>query len=58
MPKKRVGFSYNISIKKIKEYRAMPLEKRLTWLYQVNVLRKAYPKELTALQDKFREGEI
>ena len=36
----------------------MPLEKRLTWLYQVNVLRKAYPKELTALQDKFREGEI
>lgn len=58
MRSKRVGFDYSLSFKKIKEYQAVPLEKRLTWLYQGNLLRKRYPKQLIALQDKFREGKI
>lgn len=36
----------------------MPVEKRLAWLYQLNILRKNYPKEIIDLQDKFRRGEI
>lgn len=55
---KKTGFDYDISIKKIREYSAMPIGKRLTWLYQLNLLRKSYPKEIINLQDKFREGKI
>lgn len=58
MIRKRVGFDYYLSIQKIREYRAMPLDKRLAWLYQGNLLRKAYPKRIIELQDKFRTGEI
>lgn len=52
------GFSYYLSLKKIREYQKIPLEKRLLWLYQLNLLRKYYPKSVIELQDKFREGKI
>ncbi|MCM8783183.1 MAG: hypothetical protein NC818_00165 [Candidatus Omnitrophica bacterium] len=55
---KIVGFGYHLSHRKIKEYQKMPLEKRLLWLYQGNLLRRAYPKRIIKMQDKFRKGEI
>ncbi len=58
MAKKRVGFSYHVSMKRIREYQAIPIEKRLEWLYQGNLLRMSYPKEIIEQQDKFRNGEI
>lgn len=33
---------YSISEELIKQYRTMPLEKRLEWLYLGNLLRKAF----------------
>jgi hypothetical protein len=27
------GFSYSLSLKRLKDFQAMPLEKRLAWLY-------------------------
>jgi hypothetical protein len=58
MAKKRVGFGYHVSMKRIREYQAIPIEKRLEWLYQGNLLRMSYPQEIKDLQDKFRRGEI
>jgi hypothetical protein len=58
MMAKNKGFDYHLSIKAIREYQKMPVEKRLLWLYQMNLLRKAYPKKIIELQDKFREGKI
>ncbi len=55
---KNKGFTYNLSLKTIREYQKIPLEKKLLWLYQINLLRKAYPKRIIELQDKFREGKI
>lgn len=53
-----IGFSYHVVMKKIREYQRIPLEKRLLWLYQGNILRKFYPKRIIELQNKFREGKI
>jgi hypothetical protein len=58
MMAKNKGFDYYLSIKAIREYQKMPVEKRLLWLYQMNVLRMAYPKRIIELQDKFREGKF
>lgn len=52
------GFGCHVTFKKIHEYKKIPLEKRLLWLYQANLLRKAYPKRIIELQDKFRAGKI
>ena len=52
------GFNYHLSLKKIRQYQKIPLEKRLTWLLQGNLLRKSYPKRVIELQDKFRRGKI
>lgn len=52
------GFGYYLSLKKIREYQKIPIEKRLIWLYQGNLLRKAYPKRIIELQNRFREGKI
>jgi hypothetical protein len=53
---KRGGFNYAVSLKQIRDYSLWPLEKRLAWLYQGNLLRKAYPKRIREIQDKFRKG--
>lgn len=58
MKSKNNGFGYHVSLKKIREYQKMSVEKRIAWLYQGNLLRKAYPKRIIELQDKFRRGEI
>lgn len=52
------GFDYYLSKEIIKEYQKKPLGLRLKWLYQGNLLRKAYPRRIIKLQDKFREGKI
>ncbi|MCM8801173.1 MAG: hypothetical protein NC912_04070 [Candidatus Omnitrophica bacterium] len=52
------GFDYYLDSKIIREYQKIPIEKRLIWLYQLNLLRKGYPKRIIELQDKFREGKI
>ena len=56
--KKNKGFSYHVSSDKIREYSNMPVEMRLAWLFQANLLRKSYPKKIRDIQDKFREGRI
>jgi hypothetical protein len=58
MKNKYCGFYYYVSLKKIRQYQKMPLEMKLAWLYQANILRRAYPKKIIELQDKFRCGEI
>lgn len=58
MNTKNCGFAYRIPIKMIREYQKWSIQKRLTWLYQGNLLRRAYPKRIIELQDKFREGKI
>jgi hypothetical protein len=58
MQNKKLGFHYAVSLKKIREYQRIPLEKRLTWLYQGNILRMHYPGRIRRLQNKFRRGEI
>jgi hypothetical protein len=58
MKNKTCGFDYQVSLKKIRQYQKMPLEKKLTWLYQGNLLRQSYPRKIIELQDKFREGKI
>jgi hypothetical protein len=55
---KNKGFNYHITLKRIREYQKIPLIKRVLWLYQGNLLRKAYPKNIIRLQNKFRNGEI
>jgi hypothetical protein len=42
----------------MKEYKKVPLKLRLQWLYQLNKLRKYYPKDIIQKQEKFRKGEI
>lgn len=58
MQKKHKGFGYHLTMDIIREYQAMPIEKRLAWLYQANLLRKFYPKKTIKLQNLFREGKI
>ena len=55
---KNKGFDYYVSLKAIREYQDLVIEKRLLWLYQVNLLRKAYPERIIELQNKFRDGKI
>ena len=55
---KLTGFYYYVDDEKIKEYKNKPLELRLQWLYQINKLRKYYPKDIIKKQEEFRKGEI
>lgn len=48
------GFEYYLDPAMIKRYQEKPIELRLEWLYQGNVFRKGYPKNIIRLQDKFR----
>lgn len=52
------GFDYYLSKETIKRYEEKPLELRLKWLYQLNLLRMSYPRRIIELQDKFRSGQI
>jgi hypothetical protein len=59
MKKRKLGgFSYYLSPERIKDYQSKPIEKRLTWLYLGNLLRKNYPGNIIRIQDKFRQGKI
>ena len=44
--KKLTGFYYYVGDEKVKEYKKTPLELRLQWLYQLNKIRKHYPKDI------------
>lgn len=55
---KTYGFDYYLAKETIREYQKKPIELRLKWLYYANLLRKAYPKRIIEIQDKFREGKI
>ena len=48
------GFEYYLTDEQLRRYKAMPLEKRLQWLYQGNVLRMHYPRRIIRIQDRFR----
>ena len=48
------GFEYYLTDEQLRRYQAMPLEKRLQWLYQGNVLRMHYPRRIIRIQDRFR----
>lgn len=54
--KEEKGFSYFVSMKKIREFQKIPIEKRLAWLYEGNKLRKYYPQKTIEIQEKFRRG--
>ncbi len=56
MKENKKGFDYYLSKKIIKEYQRKPIELRLKWLYQGNLLRKALPKKIVRIQGKFRQG--
>lgn len=58
MQNKNFGFDYYVSLEQIRKYRKISIRKRLLWLFQANLLRKACPKRIIALQDKFRQGKI
>jgi len=58
MPGKKGGFSYTLSLKRIRDYSRWPLDRRLAWLYQGNLLRMVYPKQIREIQEKFRKGEL
>lgn len=58
MKMERKGFRYNLTVKKIREYQKIPIEKRLIWLYQGNILRSSYSKKIVATQNKFRDALI
>ncbi len=55
---KECGFNYYLSKERIEEYRKKPADKRLLWLYQLNLFRVKYPQRIKKIQDKFRSGEI
>ena len=55
---KLCGFDYYLSKEKIREYQEKPIELRLKWLYQGNLLRMHYPKHIIRLQERFRQGKI
>jgi hypothetical protein len=56
--RKNKGFGYHVTAGRIREYSRMPVEMRLAWLYQANLLRKSYPKNVRDIQDNFRNGKI
>ena len=56
--KKLNGFYYYVDNEKIEMYKKTPLWFRFKWLYQLNELRKCYPKDIIVKQEKFRKGEI
>ena len=47
---------FSISTEKIEQYRAMPMKKRLEWLYLGNVLRKAF-SEIMGKREAGEQGE-
>ena len=51
-----LGFDYHLTDEQLAAYADKPLELRLTWLYQGNVLRMAYPREIIERQERFRRG--
>lgn len=55
---KNKGFDYYLTKDAIAEYQKKPIEMRLKWLYQGNLLRKEYPKRIIKMQDRFRQGII
>ena len=55
---KHKGFDYYLTKDAIVEYQKKPIELRLKWLYQGNLLRMKYPKHIIKLQEKFRQGII
>lgn len=55
---KNKGFDYYLTKEAITEYQKKPIQMRLKWLYQGNLLRMKYPKRIIKLQDKFRQGLI
>jgi hypothetical protein len=48
------GFRYYLSDEQLRGYRDKPLELRLAWLYQGNVLCLHFPREIKERQDRFR----
>jgi hypothetical protein len=54
----RKGFYYHVSQEQIEEYRTWTYTRRLEWLLAGNRLRKALPRRIIEIQDKFRRGEI
>jgi hypothetical protein len=51
---KKRGIRYYLTDEQIRRYREKPLELRLAWLYQGNVLRMHLPREIRERQDRFR----
>lgn len=52
---RRRGFEYFLTREQIRSYMQKPLELRLEWLYQGNMLRKHLPEHIRKRQDRFRQ---
>jgi hypothetical protein len=50
----RQGFDYYLTTEQIRRYRRKPVELRLEWLYQGNLLRMHLPERIKKRQDRFR----
>ena len=50
----RRGFDYFLTVEQIRRYRRKPVELRLEWLYQGNLLRMHLPEHIKKRQDRFR----
>jgi len=55
---KERGFDYYIEKDVLNDYKKKPLKLRLQWLYQANVFRKSYPREVIEKQERLRKAEF
>lgn len=44
------GFSYYVKDGQLQAYNSWPIEKRLEWLYAVNILRKGLPSKVKKIR--------
>ena len=56
--KKKRGFDYYLEDEILEDYKRKSIKLRLRWLYQINELRRDYPKEIIESHEKFRRGEL
>jgi hypothetical protein len=58
MNKQGKGFIYTLSREQIDEYAKWPLDRRLTWLFYANKMRRLLPKKTIEIQEAFRQAKI
>lgn len=53
------GYTYTVTMKQIREYKALPIEMRLEWLEEANrFLWEAMPEKNKKIREALRKGEM